>query len=135
VNGVTGENNMDKQAYEDIQNYKSNCINAKEVGQRLKTLGNEECTELIRICKAFDCVEYELTHSGGEGDEWLITCKKINKTTAQRRWELLKRLWRTYPQTIFSMIFNFRFSSYLESAAKEENDKLRAELKELREGK
>jgi hypothetical protein len=121
--------------YEDIQAYRSKCVNAKEVGERLKTLGNEECEELIRICKAFDCVQYELNHKGNDGDEWLITCQKITKNRHQRQCEALRKLWQTVPWEILRLLFSFRLKSYMEGTAAKENEELRQEIQKLKQDK
>lgn len=124
---------MEKTTFEDIQNYRSNCVNAKEVGQRLKTLGNEECEELIRICKAFDCEVYELTYEGSDGIEWLVTCQKLTNTRIRRQIENIKKMWEISPWQTLRHLFNFRLKSHMESIVAKENEKLRQEIEELKQ--
>jgi len=124
---------MEKITFEDIQNYKSNCVNAKETGQKLKTLGNEECEELIRICKAFDCEVYELTHEGSDGIEWLVTCQKITNTRIRRQIENIKKAWEISPWQTLRYLFDFKLKSYKESIVAKENEKLKQEIEELKQ--
>jgi hypothetical protein len=128
-------NNLKQTTYEDIQAYRSKCVNAKEVGERLKTLGNEECEELIRICKAFDCELYELTHKGNNGDEWLVTCAKMTKTRFRRQTEALKKMWEIAPWAVLRQLFRFRLKSYMEGTAAKENEELRQEIQKLKQDK